>query len=190
MNIDQEIANHIRVLRKKLGYSLEVLSARSGVSKSMISLVERSETSPTAAILNKLADALNVSMASFFTNTTSLDSGSPLAKKEDQNVWTDPDSGYERRHLSPAQFDSPIELAEVIFPPGQKVLFENAVRHIDTYQQIWVLEGEIEITVDTDVWVLSTGDCLAMKLGETIMFQNKTQTPSRYLVALTTKSHG
>lgn len=190
MGVDQEIATHIRVLRKKLGYSLEVLSARSGVSKSMISLIERSETSPTAAVLNKLADALNVPMASFFTCKTSDESSSPLAKKEDQNVWIDPDSGYERRHLSPGQFDSPIELAEVIFPPGQKVLFENAVRHIVTYQQVWVLEGEIEITVGADVWTLRVGDCLAMKLGEKIMFQNRTQTPSRYLIALTTKSHG
>lgn len=190
MDVDQQIANHIRILRKKFGYSLEVLSARSGVSKSMISLIERSETSPTASVLNKLADALNVSMASFFTNNVALENGSPLVKKEEQSIWTDPDSGYERRHLSPAQFDSPIELAEVIFPPGQKVLFENAVRHIDTYQQVWVLEGEIEITVDADVWVLSPGDCLAMKLGEKNLFQNKTKTPTRYLVALTTKSHG
>ena len=66
-DINQHIAQHIRELRLAKGYSLDQLAARSGVSRSSISLIERAATSPTAVILEKLAAALDVSLASLFT---------------------------------------------------------------------------------------------------------------------------
>ena len=90
MNVDALVAQRIRELRKRRGYALEKLAERSGVSRSMISLIEREETSPTAAVLNKLADALGVSLASLFSDASTGDPDRPLARLAEQPVWKDP----------------------------------------------------------------------------------------------------
>ena len=186
MDINSLIAKRIRDLRKQRGYALGVLAELSGVSRSMISLIEREETSPTAAVLNKLADALGVTLAVLFSEKTDSAPKRPLARLSEQQVWKDPATGYIRRHVSPSGFASPIELAEVTFPAGERVAFDNLMRKVAAHQQIWVLEGEMEITVGDQTWSLQGGDCLAMTLDEQIVFSNPTRKPARYLVAITT----
>jgi transcriptional regulator with XRE-family HTH domain len=48
---NQRIAERVRGLRAAQGLSLDALAAKSGVSRSMISLIERAESSPTAVVL-------------------------------------------------------------------------------------------------------------------------------------------
>ena len=60
-DLNQRIAGRVRELRARQGLSLDALAGKSGVSRSMISLVERGESSPTAVVLDKLAAALGVS---------------------------------------------------------------------------------------------------------------------------------
>ena len=186
MDIDIILSRRIHALRKNQSYSLSRLAELSGVSSSMISLIERAETSPTAVVLNKLAAALGVPLASLFADCDSGAAVAPVVRHAAQRVWTDPASGYTRRHLSPPGFASPLELAEVIFPAGQSVYFENAPRSVVTHQQIWMQEGVMDITVEDRTWNLQQGDCLAMLLGRTVHFRNSTDSPARYIVALTT----
>ena len=70
----------LRGLRSDRGLTLDGLSERTGVSRSMISLIERGESSPTAAVLDKLAAGLGVTLASLFAEKDSQ-SASPLARR-------------------------------------------------------------------------------------------------------------
>lgn len=178
----------VRGLRKARGYALDTLADLSGVSRSMISLIERGETSPTAAVLYKLADALGVTLASLFAEEAGT-APVPLSRLADQQVWKDPATGYERRHVSPSGYASPIELVEVAFPAGEAVTFETIVRNMVTHQQVWVLEGEMIVTVDNNSSHLWAGDCLAMVLGDRITFHNPTKKQARYVVVLTTTAN-
>jgi len=184
MEIDALLAARVRDLRKARSLTLEQLADQSGVSRSMISLIERQETSPTAAVLNKLADALGVSLPALFAADAAHADPQPLSRRADQPVWTDPASGYVRRHLSPAGVDSPIELVEVVFPAGETVVFDNPVRKRGIHQQLWVLEGAMDITLGAQTWHTAAGDCLAMELGARISFHNPTSEPARYVLAL------
>lgn len=188
MNIDAHLSERVRELRKARAFTLEQLAELSGVSRSMISLIERQETSPTAAVLNKLADALGVSLPALFATDPDAQELMPVSRRADQPIWTDPASGYVRRHLSPAGTPSPIELVEVNFPAQQSVVFDNPVRKVGVYQQLWMLKGDMDITVGEQTWSLSTGDCLAMELGHHIRFHNPTQQAARYLLALTSNT--
>src|SRR5262249_58931494 len=58
--VNRRIADRVRELRAAHGLSLDALAGRSGVSRSMISLIERGESSPTAVVLEKLAAGLGV----------------------------------------------------------------------------------------------------------------------------------
>lgn len=186
MNVDQHLAKRIRELRQARGLTLEQLAELSGVSRSMISLIEREETSPTAAVLNKLADALSVSLAGLFADESRDVADTPLARLAQQPVWTDPGSGYVRRHVSPSGPASPVELVEVSFPPGQRVTFDSPTRNVVTHQLVWMLEGQMEVAVAGTAWRLQPGDCLAMVLGPQTIFRNPTRKPARYAVVLTT----
>ncbi len=181
-DLTQRIAVHIRELRTAQKLSLEALANRSGVSRSMISFIERGESSPTAVVLEKLAAGLGVTLASLFNPPDSPNApANPLSRRADQLQWQDPASGYLRRNLTPPGLSQPMQMVEIHFPPGQRVTFEN-VREQPVHQQIWLLAGEMEISKGTTVHRLHTGDCLAMVLDRPHMFHNPTKKPARYLV--------
>src|SRR5437588_10106724 len=119
VDINTRIAYKVRDLRAERDLSLDALAGRSGVSRSMISLIERGESSPTANVLDRLAAGLGVTMASLFDQSPKAEA-SPLARRADQPSWTDPETGYIRRNLSPPGFPSPIDLVEVVLPVGAR----------------------------------------------------------------------
>ncbi|MFG6443367.1 helix-turn-helix domain-containing protein [Roseateles sp. LKC17W] len=182
--ISELIARRLRELRAAAGLSLDALAHKSGVSRSNISLIERGQSSPTAVVLDKLSSALGVSVASLFEAGEAPAAPSPLARVADQPVWQDPASGYLRRNVSPPGV-SPLQLVDVVFPPGQRVAFETAERDSDIHQLIWMIDGAMDITHGDTQWKLAAGDCLAVQLNAPIRFFNPGNRPARYLVALT-----
>ena len=182
-DVNARIAARVRALRAEQAVSLEALASRCGVSRSMISLIERGEASPTAAVLEKLASGLGVTLASLFESARST--GEPLARVDAQPVWKDPASGYVRRNVSPAGTGQPTQIVEVRFPPGGRVAFANDVSEARVYQQVWMLDGQLDVTVGNERHRLSTGDCLAMQLDRPTMFHNPTRKEARYAVVIT-----
>ncbi len=180
--LTQRIAQRVRELRGAKGLSLDELAGRSGVSRSMISLIERGESSPTAVVLEKLAVGLDVSLASLFELPVSKPE--PVSRRVDQLQWRDPASGYMRRNVSPSGYDSPIQIVEVDFPPGARVAYETGPRHPRLYQQVWVLEGRIELRLGEQRHLLDAGDCLAMQLDRPLTYHNPTRKQARYAVVL------
>lgn len=186
MDINTRIARRVRELRDALGCSLDALAERSGVSRSNISLIERGQSSPTAAVLDKLAAGLGVTVASLFESSDAPTAEpSPMARVADQPVWTDPASGYVRRNVSPPA-RSPIQLVDVVFPAGQRVAYETGAREVEIHQQVWMIDGTMEMTIGDAQWRLETGDCLSMRLDRPIVYRNPTRQPARYLIALAT----
>jgi transcriptional regulator with XRE-family HTH domain len=181
-DVNQRIAARVRDLRGAKTLSLEGLAQRSGVSRSMISLIERGEASATAVVLEKLAASLGVSLAALFEDATAP--ASPLARRKAQPEWRDPASGYRRRNLSPAGVASPLQLVEIEFPSGARIAYESGARAVPMHQQVWVLEGSIEVTVGGEQHRLETGDCLAFELDGPTAYHNPGRKRARYLVAI------
>jgi len=183
-DLGARIAARLRGLRSEHGYSLDALATRSGVSRSAISMIERNETSPTAVVLERLATALDVPLASLFDSVSVTDPPTPVARRTDQPRWRDPQSGYVRRNVSPPNWPSPIRLVEVEFPAGATVSYDTAERDVVIHQQLWLLSGEIEVTVGDTTHALFLGDCLAMRVDRPITFRNVTSRKARYAVVI------
>ena len=185
-SVNTRIAARVRELRAGHKLPLAALAHRSGVSRSMISLIERGESSPTAVVLERLAAGLGVTLASLFDPPAATDKSpsGPVALRDDQPEWRDPASGYVRRNISPPGAPQPIQIVEVRFPAGARVAFEQVGRDRRTCQQVWVLDGSIDITVGREKHRLKTGDCLAMSLDQPTMFFNPTRKATRYAVVL------
>ena len=182
-NINERIAGRVRTLRSELGMTLDALAAKSEVSRSMISLVERGESSPTAVVLEKIATGLGVPLATLFDDASAPPS--PISRRDDHTPWRDPQSGYVRRNISPASFPSPIRIVEIVLPAGAKVAYETGAREVSLHQQIWIQSGSIEVTVGRVTHRLTEDDCLAMKLDEPTAFRNPTKKAARYIVVVT-----
>jgi transcriptional regulator with XRE-family HTH domain len=181
-DINARIAGRVRTLRTDRGMTLDALAASSDVSRSMISLVERGESSPTAVVLEKIASGLGVSLATLFDDSTAPPD--PVSRPADRTPWRDPQSGYVRRNISPANFPSPIQIVEIVLPAGARVAYETGARDPSLHQQIWVQEGSIEVTLGGVTHRLGQDDCLAMELNEPTAFRNRTRKPARYVVII------
>jgi transcriptional regulator with XRE-family HTH domain len=181
-DINSRIARHVRHLRTQLGMTLDGLAAKSEVSRSMLSLVERGESSPTAVVLEKIATGLGIALAGLFDDASAP--ASPLSRRADRTTWRDPQSGYVRRNISPANYPTPAQIVEVMLPAGARVAYESRARDVSLHQQLWIQEGTIEVTVGNVTYRLTKDDCLAMQLNEPITFRNRTRKAARYIVVL------
>jgi transcriptional regulator with XRE-family HTH domain len=189
-DLADRIAARVRDLRTARRLSLDQLATTSGVSRSMISLIERGESSPTAAVLHKLATALGVVLASLFDSADPAEPATgPLARYEDQPAWRDPESGYLRRNVSPVSAAHAIQIVDVRFPPGRRVTLDAGPRNVVVRQQIWVLDGTIDITHGRIRHRLRKGDCLAMDLDRPTLFVNPTKKVTRYAVVIASDAH-
>jgi len=182
IDLDRRLGARIKGLRQSRGLTLDQLAERSGVSRAMISRVERGESSPTAALLDRLCAGLGVLLSALFREEAQ---GGPLARRSEQPVWTDPDSGYVRRSVSPPGTGSRLEIVEVEMPAGARVLLDAPRGGFRLDQQLWLLEGELSLTVGGREHRLAAGDCLAMLLDGPIAFHNPGEVPARYAVVLT-----
>lgn len=182
-DLDAPLANRLKLARVERGWTLDQFAEASGVSRAMISKIERGEASPTASVLARLAAGLQVSMASLFQSQAVA--ASPLSRWDEQRDWTDPASGYVRRNVSPAGAAS--DIVYVTFPAGARVVFDNATVSRQIEQQVWLLEGEIEMVIGEEPTRLGTGDCLLMGLDKPITFHNPGPNDARYVVVLSTR---
>ena len=182
ISINTRIAHRVAELRAEHGLSLAELAARSEVSRSMISLIERAETSATAVVLEKLASSLGVPLASLFDAPRAAPG--PLVRRAEQVEWRDPESGYLRRNVSPPDHPSPMRIVEIEFPAGKRVVLEGAGPDAPIDQQVWLLDGTMALTCDGRTHRLQAGDCLAMRLTGPIEYRNPTRQPARYAVVV------
>lgn len=174
------LAARLKAEREVRGWSLAQLAARAGVSKAMISKIERGEASPTAALLGKLSGALSMTMSSLLATPGTSRRG--VVRAREQQLWTDPETAYRRRQVLLGQ-SMPLELVEVELPPKTSVDMP-ASSYAFIRQAMWVLEGTLLFREGDVMHTLECGDSL--ELGEPVpcRFENRTDHPCRYLVAV------
>ncbi|QFY59463.1 helix-turn-helix domain-containing protein [Rhizobium grahamii] len=179
-DFDRCLGERIRAEREMRGWSLSDLSEESGVSRAMIHKIERGESSPTASLLGKLCGAFRLTVSSLIARAEA--GGQRLVRRADQQVWTDPETGYSRRHVSPAA-GSPIDIVEVDLPAGAMVSYP-ASSFVFLRQCISMVEGELTFIEGDLVHELATGDCLLLGPAADCTFHNRGDKACRYVVTV------
>ena len=183
-DINIRIAQQVREIRLARGYTLDVLASRCQVSRSAISLIERGEASPTAVVLEKLANGLGVPLTQLFDSPQNTQSPQPMVRRTQQAEWKDPETGYIRRQVSPPNWKSPFQIVEIEFPAQSRVTYETSTNSKVVLQQIWVIEGQIDIQLRENFYALQKGDCLAMQLDQPIIYSNPSSKAARYILVV------
>jgi transcriptional regulator with XRE-family HTH domain len=174
------LAVRIRAEREARAWSLADLADRSGVSKAMISKIERGEASPTASLLGRLSGAFGLTLSTLLVRAER--GGGRLARAADQSTWRDPDTGYLRRQVF-GDPELPLELTEVELPAGAEVSFP-AASYASIRQVIWMLEGRLVFQEGDQRHELRPGDCVYLGPPRDCAFRNEDCKPCRYLVAV------
>ncbi|GJF31569.1 DNA-binding protein [Kitasatospora sp. NE20-6] len=178
---DLRLAARLAELRTGQGWSLDELALRADVSRSTLSRLERAEISPTAALLGRLCRAYGRTMSQLLAEVEE-GLGGPVRAGE-QPVWTDPDSGFVRRSVSPPLAGMRGELVEGVLPPGARISYDGpSVAGLE--QHLWLLSGRLELTVQDTTHRLDAGDCLRFRLWGRSAFHCPGPEPARYALAL------
>lgn len=179
--MERRIAEGIKKRREQLGISANDLADRSGVSRAMISKIERLEVSPTAALLGRVCNGLGITLSSLIASAEVVVSA-PIARAAEQPVWRDPDTGLLRTMISPRNTDSCVEIVQVELPPGAQVHYEAVRNAYD--QHLVILQGKLTLREGDEDIVLSAGDCMHSRVDVAHTFANRGRGPCKYLVII------
>jgi len=150
------LAANVRRLRLERGLTLDALALSCGVSRAMISKVERGVAVPTATVLGKLATGLDVGLSRLVGDQREREP--VLLGLEAQPTYRDPDTGFTRRSLSPLFPDRRVDVALNTLPPGQSAVFPPHHRGVEEY--LFVSSGSLVVVVDRERFVVGQGSSL------------------------------
>jgi transcriptional regulator with XRE-family HTH domain len=150
------VGANLRRLRVRRGLSLERLAQRSAVSRAMLGQVELGQSTPTIAIVWKIARALGVTFSALITSRAQA---APLVmKRADGKRLTSQDGSFVSRALFPVDQPRRVEFYELELAPGRE---ERADPHPPgTTENLVVAAGTVEIGVEGENRRLETGDAI------------------------------
>lgn len=176
MEISNIVGHRIKEARKNAGLSQRKLALLSNISVNTLSLLERGQTSPTIATLQKLADSLSVEVSYFFT----------MSKPEDEIVF----SKSNRRipiqiseglltDLSPGFTPAMIRSFELqIFPRSKS---KKDVSH-SGFEFLYCLENELICIVSDRAYLLENGDAILFNANLLHCWQNSTDKVTKIIM--------
>ncbi|MGN0708782.1 MAG: helix-turn-helix domain-containing protein [Anaerovoracaceae bacterium] len=155
MDIQSSIADNLKEIRKKKQLTLDEASRLTGVSRSMLSAIEKGDTNPTISVLWKIANGYKVKFTSLIDDKNQANQVIPA---DDIEPVTEGDGKY---------------VNYPIFPFDEKRLFETYRIRIDqgghleaqphmpgTEEYITVFSGKAVITAGDDSFELNEGDSI------------------------------
>ncbi len=177
-DLADKIAARVRIEREARKWSLADTAERSGVSKAMISRIERGESSPTTAVLGRLCGAFGLTLSPCLTRAEGH--AGRRVRAAGQPSWTDPDTGIVRTLISP-NAGGAIEIVTVDLPAGAEVTFPASIYTV-FHQSIWIRTGQLTLIEGETTHILHVGDCLELGTPANCTYRNETDKPCRYLV--------
>jgi len=177
-----EVGSRVKRLRSQAGLTLEEFAAQSGVSRAMLSKVERGEKSPTLAIIVRIAKGLNVSMSTLM-GAEPDPAQAAVIRKAQRLAFRDPETGFERHNLSPTHLDNDLEFLLHRIPPGESS-GELPPYQMPTEKYLVVHEGQLTVQTGEAQYVLETGDSLYFDVRDPYRFTNAGKKPCAYYLVI------
>jgi transcriptional regulator with XRE-family HTH domain len=153
-DIHDRLAASLREARKARGLSLDAVAKLSGVSRSMVSQIERGESSPTVAILWNLTQALQVDFAGLLEGKTAP--GIEVIRAGDAPVIGGRGRGVSIRILSPPEAVGRHEVYDLTFRDGGELLSE--AHGPGCREHLTVIEGRLAVISGAEETHLGPGD--------------------------------
>ncbi|RVU37775.1 XRE family transcriptional regulator [Hwanghaeella grinnelliae] len=178
-DIDRRLAERLRGLRLERGWSLDDLATRSGISRATLSRLENAAVSATAMVLGKLCAVHGLTLSRLM-HLVEQDFA-PLVRRADQTEWTDNETGFTRRIVSPPSEALTGEALECRLEPGRTIAYDASPRPGMEHHLI-MITGRLTVTVEGAAHHLSAGDCLRYRLDGASTFETPPESSAQYLL--------
>ena len=175
----QVIGEHIRRLRSDRGLSVRAFAARTGFSPSFISQLENGQVSPSLGSLQKIAEALGVTLGEFFVAAETGEE--PLIvhledRRRLDSTWTDAHiealgAMARRRRLEPVL---------VVFGPGGR---SGTHPHAPAAEEFaFIIKGEVTLTLADEENAMVAGDAVTLPARAPRLWENRSPQVAEILI--------
>lgn len=177
----ERLGARVRELRKDGRLTLDALAERSGVSRAMLSKVERGEKNPTLVVAAKLAEGFGVTLSQLVGTEERREV--VVVPRGERMVMQDPESGFERQLLSPTFGKRGIEFIRNVIPEGSTSGdFPPHQKGVQEY--IAVERGRLRATLGGEEHVLQEGDAVYFEADITHRFDNAGEGECSYYLVI------
>ena len=178
------LGERVRGLRHERGLTLDLLAERSGVSRAMISKLERGEKNPTLVVAAKVAEGLGVTLSQLVGVEERREI--VVVPRERRIVMRDPGTGFERQLLSPSFGGRGIEFIRNVVPEGSSSAeFPPHRRGVEEY--IVVETGRLRAVLGGEDYLLGEGDALYFDADIAHRFDNVGEGECSYYLVIDSK---
>ena len=185
-HVSREFGDRIKALRDRAGITLEQLSDRSGVSRAMLSKVERGEKSPTIGIAARIARGLDTSL-SVLTGGQEQRRTLSFVRKNERHIFRDEETGFERHLLSPIIAGSAVEIL-YHYLPAKTSTGRLPAYPAGTEKHIVLTQGKLVVVIgDFDANLLE-GDALFFASDIDHSFDNRSNRPCAYYLIISRRN--
>jgi transcriptional regulator with XRE-family HTH domain len=178
------LGERVRALRRERGLTLDLLAGQSGVSRAMISKLERGEKSPTLVVAAKVAEGLGVSLPQLVGVEERREV--VVVRRDRRMTMRDPETGFERQLLSPSFGGRGIEFIRNVVPVGSTSGgFPPHRAGVEEY--IVVERGQLRAVLGGEEYLLEEGDALYFEANVAHRFDNAGEGECSYYLVIDSK---
>lgn len=156
----EHLAERVKHLRSERKWSLDALSQACGVSRSMLSEIERGRVNPTLAVTVAIAKAFGLSIGEFLDNARPA-SNLTVIRKADRSYHYRSDDDVKIRTLSPLFLEKDVEFYELTLNPASTL--KSAAHYAGTREFLTVEKGKIKVSSGAEEVELDAGDSVSYR---------------------------
>jgi transcriptional regulator with XRE-family HTH domain len=180
----EQLGARVKEFRRRRGLTLEDLAERAGVSRAMISKVERGEKNPTLVVTAKVAEGLGVTLSELLGEEERREV--VVVPRERRMVMRDPETGFERQLLSPTFGGRGVEFVRNVVPHGSTSGgFPPHRRGVEEY--VVVEKGRLRAIIRGEEHLLEEGDALYFEADVSHRFDNVGDRECSYYLVVVSK---
>jgi transcriptional regulator with XRE-family HTH domain len=153
--ISRHLGQRLKYLRGERGWSLETLAGSSGVSRSMLSQIEREQANPTLAVTLRIAQAFGMSLGEL-VEVPGASSSVSVIRSADRAYHYHSDEFCHIRTLSPLNLEKDVEFYEIRLKKGGSL--RSAPHFHGTREFLTVAQGIVMVESANDSEILNSGD--------------------------------
>lgn len=173
----------LAALRQAHALSLDELSRRAGVSKSMLSQIERAQANPTVAVVWRLANALGVPIGELLGGAPQPAAPSvEVVPEHAVPAMRNPDGQCELRILGPIDLAGRFEWYELTVQPGGALV--SQAHEPGSREHLTVLSGALEVTAGASTAKVKHGETARYAVDQPHTLRNPGRTPATALLAV------
>lgn len=177
-----DLGSNIKALRLQRGWTLDELAERAGVSRAMLSDIERDAKNPTIKVVCQIAETFGYTVSQLLGEDEPTARTIAVTRRDERHVLIEPQTGVERHLLAPGFVQRGLEIIMYVIPPGQTGSFP--AHRPGTMEHITVLKGSLKYSVDDVEGILEAGDSIFFTADLTHDFYNPGTEPSHFFLVI------